>query len=255
MGGLNMMDVTRKQILLLCCMVGDTALAKGFCSNKGNTKYSCICRKTKLPVHSDVREVGWWNDWRFILNANKNTWNLPMMVFSSLCTWKSRSCCLSDLFSFSWDTCCNSSVRTWVDATSATSYTTRALWNNHGIYYFSHWGILRKYQIFESKCWRNKHILIGEVLYQKMQKGKRKKKKRKTRKANSLHIFSTGCTSSFLSWIRFLAPAPPFPQSQIESRKKYDPGEGHYVCCLGQRYVSLPEWTPVHNSERASTKY
>ena len=44
-----MMNVRREQILLLCGTVGETALAKGFCSNKGNTKYTCICRKMKLP--------------------------------------------------------------------------------------------------------------------------------------------------------------------------------------------------------------
>ena len=36
-------------------------LVKGFCSDMGDMKYSCVCRRTKLPgrgVHSEkVREV------------------------------------------------------------------------------------------------------------------------------------------------------------------------------------------------------
>ena len=39
----------------------ETALAKGFGSNMGDTKYPCVCRRTKLPrrgVHRKVRETG-----------------------------------------------------------------------------------------------------------------------------------------------------------------------------------------------------
>ena len=44
----------------------------------------------------------------------------------------------------------------------------------------------------------------------------KKENERKTRKANSLYTFSTGCTSSFLSWIRFLETAV----SKIKTHKK-----------------------------------
>ena len=41
--------------------VGETALAKGFCSGIGATKCPCVCRRTKLPgrgVRSEkVREI------------------------------------------------------------------------------------------------------------------------------------------------------------------------------------------------------
>ena len=57
-----MTDVRRERIPLLWSTVGETALAKGFCSNMGDTKYLCVCRRTKLPgrgVHSEkVREIG-----------------------------------------------------------------------------------------------------------------------------------------------------------------------------------------------------
>ena len=34
-------------------------LGKAFCSNTGDAKYPCACRRTKLPAHSDkVREIG-----------------------------------------------------------------------------------------------------------------------------------------------------------------------------------------------------
>ena len=36
MGGLNVTDVGREQIPLLWTTVGETALANGFCSNKGD---------------------------------------------------------------------------------------------------------------------------------------------------------------------------------------------------------------------------
>ena len=58
-----MTDVRRERIPLLWSTVKETALAKGFCSNMGDTKYPCVCRRTKLPgrgVHSEkVRELGW----------------------------------------------------------------------------------------------------------------------------------------------------------------------------------------------------
>ena len=57
-----MTGVRREQIRLLWITVGETALVKGFCSNMGDTKYPCVCRRTKLPgrgVHSEkVREIG-----------------------------------------------------------------------------------------------------------------------------------------------------------------------------------------------------
>ena len=54
--------VRRERIPLLWSSVGETALDKDFCSNMGDTKYPCVCRRTKLPgrgVHSEkVRETG-----------------------------------------------------------------------------------------------------------------------------------------------------------------------------------------------------
>ena len=41
--------VERKRIPLLWSKTAKTALAKGFCSNMGDTKYACVCRKTQLP--------------------------------------------------------------------------------------------------------------------------------------------------------------------------------------------------------------
>ena len=62
MGGLNVTEVRRKRIPSLWSTVGITALAKGFCSNIGDTKYPCVFRRTKLPgrgVDSEkVRETG-----------------------------------------------------------------------------------------------------------------------------------------------------------------------------------------------------
>ena len=55
-----MTDVRRKRIPLLLSIVGETALAKGFCSNLGDLKYQCVCRRMKLPgkdVHSEGREI------------------------------------------------------------------------------------------------------------------------------------------------------------------------------------------------------
>ena len=57
-----MKDVRRERILLLWSTVGETSLAKSFCSNMGDTKYPCLCRRMKLPergVHRvKVRETG-----------------------------------------------------------------------------------------------------------------------------------------------------------------------------------------------------
>ena len=63
MGALNgTSDVGWKRIPLLWGTALETALAKGFCSNMRDMKYTCVCRRTKLPgrgVHSEkVREVG-----------------------------------------------------------------------------------------------------------------------------------------------------------------------------------------------------
>ena len=36
---------------------GEAELTKGFCSNMGDTKYPCVCRRTKLPergLHNDM---------------------------------------------------------------------------------------------------------------------------------------------------------------------------------------------------------
>ena len=56
-----MTDVRREVIPLLWSTVGETAVAKGFCSNLGDTTYLCVCR-TKLPgrlVNSKkVTEIG-----------------------------------------------------------------------------------------------------------------------------------------------------------------------------------------------------
>ena len=47
---------------MLWSTVGETVLARGFCSDMGDIKYSCVCRRTKLPgrgVHSEkIGEVG-----------------------------------------------------------------------------------------------------------------------------------------------------------------------------------------------------
>ena len=57
-----MTDVRRERIPMLWSTLAETALAKEFCSNMGDTKYPCVCRKTNLPgkgVHSEkVREIG-----------------------------------------------------------------------------------------------------------------------------------------------------------------------------------------------------
>ena len=57
-----MTDVRREVIPLLWCTGGETAVAKGFCSNVGDTKYLCVYRRTKLPrrrVHSEkVIKIG-----------------------------------------------------------------------------------------------------------------------------------------------------------------------------------------------------
>ena len=58
-----MTDVRRERIPLLWSTVREIALAKGFCSNLGDTKYPCVCRRTELSgrgVHSEkVRELDW----------------------------------------------------------------------------------------------------------------------------------------------------------------------------------------------------
>ena len=60
----HMQYVRRKRLPLLWSTVSvrETALAKGFCSVMGNTKYPCVCRRAKLPgrgVHREkVREIG-----------------------------------------------------------------------------------------------------------------------------------------------------------------------------------------------------
>ena len=57
-----MTDVRMKSVSLLWSSVGETALAKGFSFNMGDTKCPCVCRRTKLSgrgVHSNkVRELG-----------------------------------------------------------------------------------------------------------------------------------------------------------------------------------------------------
>ena len=61
-GELNATDVRQERIPLLWFTVRETALANGFCSNLGDTRYPCVCRSTQLPgrgVHSEkVRETG-----------------------------------------------------------------------------------------------------------------------------------------------------------------------------------------------------
>ena len=61
MRGLTVTDVRREWIQLLWTWStdGETSLAKGFCSNMGDTEYPCVCRRTKLPgrgVHNYVTE-------------------------------------------------------------------------------------------------------------------------------------------------------------------------------------------------------
>ena len=56
-----MTDVRRKRNAVLGSTVGETALAKGFCSNMGDTKYTCVYRRMKLSgrgAHNEVRETG-----------------------------------------------------------------------------------------------------------------------------------------------------------------------------------------------------
>ena len=57
-----MTNVRRGRIPLLWSTVAETALAICFCSSMGNTKYPCVCRRTKLSgrdAHNEkVREVG-----------------------------------------------------------------------------------------------------------------------------------------------------------------------------------------------------
>ena len=44
-----MTDVRRNRIPLLWNTGGETASPKSFCSNIGDTKYPCVCRRMKLP--------------------------------------------------------------------------------------------------------------------------------------------------------------------------------------------------------------
>ena len=63
MEGLDVTDVRQEQIpqALLWSTVGETVLAKGFCSTMGDMENLCVCRRTKLPgrgAHSEkVRET------------------------------------------------------------------------------------------------------------------------------------------------------------------------------------------------------
>ena len=43
-----MIEVRREKIPLLWSTVGETALAKSFCSNMGDMEYPCVCRRMKL---------------------------------------------------------------------------------------------------------------------------------------------------------------------------------------------------------------
>ena len=47
---------TGEQIPLLWSTVGETALARGFCSNMGDMKYLCVCRRVKLPGRGEKSE-------------------------------------------------------------------------------------------------------------------------------------------------------------------------------------------------------
>ena len=62
MGGLNVTDVRRERTPMLWSTVRRRALAKGFYFEHDDTKYPCVCRRTKLAgrgVHSEkVREIG-----------------------------------------------------------------------------------------------------------------------------------------------------------------------------------------------------
>ena len=81
-----MTDVRRKTIPLLWSTVGETALAKGFCSNLGDMKYQCVCRRTKLPgkdVHSEVREICMTN----------SVLEIPKVVLQLLEWWVTHCAC------------------------------------------------------------------------------------------------------------------------------------------------------------------
>ena len=61
MGGLNVTDVRWERIplALLWSTVGETVLAKGFCSTMGDMENLCVCRRTQLPgrgAHSEKLE-------------------------------------------------------------------------------------------------------------------------------------------------------------------------------------------------------
>ena len=119
MRGLNVTDVRRERIPLLWI----TALAKCFCSVMGDTKYPCVCRRTKLPgrgVHSEVRELGrrWVREvvihsWQFVIYSGHCSvsrqgnweWVRWWMRWYTVNVWKtglgSRVCCFKPWFA-SW---------------------------------------------------------------------------------------------------------------------------------------------------------
>lgn len=80
-----------------------------WCRESNNTISTTLYKqsKSKLHVHSQL--------------INRMT-SLPIIVFSSLCIWKSSSCCRSEEFSFSRDNWTISSVLTWEVATSEISF-------------------------------------------------------------------------------------------------------------------------------------
>ena len=59
---MNVTDVRMENIPLLLSTIKETALAKGFCFNMGDTNYPCVFRRTVLPGregHSEkVNEIG-----------------------------------------------------------------------------------------------------------------------------------------------------------------------------------------------------
>ena len=46
---LHLTDIRRESIPLFWSTVREGALAKGFCSNMGDTKYPCVCKTMKPP--------------------------------------------------------------------------------------------------------------------------------------------------------------------------------------------------------------
>lgn len=78
-----------------------------WCRNSNNTKPTTLYKQSKSMLHSQI---------------NNKVTSLPIIVFSSLCIWKSSSCCRSEAFSFSRDNWTISSVLTWEVATSEISF-------------------------------------------------------------------------------------------------------------------------------------